>query len=84
VVVPPGMIAEFHLPYVTDEPLVTLDNHPFYDGSAFAQDSRVKDAKSAPGRLEMQLSPGSYYFRSYSGSGRGASSKIGRISVGGR
>lgn len=33
--------------------------------------------------LEMQLSPGSYYFRSYSSSHSGASSKLDRISVGG-
>jgi hypothetical protein len=81
-VVPEGMTAEFHLPYVDDEPLVTLDDRPFFDGSQFARDGRIKDAKRAADCLEMQLSPGTYYFRSNSGVGSRKSSQTGLASPG--
>lgn len=82
--VPQGMTAEFHLPYVDDEPLVTLDGRPFFDGSQFTLDDRIKDAKRAAGRLEMKLSPGTYYFSSYSGARGGESSRTGQASPGER
>ncbi len=64
VFVPQGMAADFELPYSASEPVVSLDNRPFFQGAQFQPDGRIAAPERLPGSIRMQLSPGTYYFLS--------------------
>lgn len=65
VLVPPGMIAEFELPY-SGSGVVALDGRPFFDGTTFLPDRRITAPAKDAHRLKMNLAPGAYFFRSSS------------------
>ncbi len=63
VTVPAGTKATLRLPYSRRQPIVTLNNQPWFGGGRFQPNPLVANPRAAEDCLELEVAPGNYYFR---------------------
>lgn len=61
--IPEGLNAQVQLPFAESEPVVTLNNEPFYSGGQFRKNLRIGNPRRVGDSLQFRAKPGFYYFR---------------------
>lgn len=62
--IPEGMRAQVHLPFIENEPVVTVNNQPFYNGTQFHENAQIENPQRSAATLQFRAKPGFYYFKS--------------------
>ncbi len=63
VTVPQAAKATLWLPYSRRQPIVTLNNQPWFSGGRFQPNPLVANPRAADDCLELEMQSGNYYFR---------------------
>ncbi|MGH9401372.1 MAG: alpha-L-rhamnosidase C-terminal domain-containing protein, partial [Terriglobia bacterium] len=62
--IPEDLHAQVHLPFTESEPVVAVNNEPFYSRGQFLGSPRIKNPRKAADSLQFWAKPGFYYFKS--------------------
>jgi len=63
VTVPQATKAILRLPYSRRQPIITVNNQPWFSGGRFQPNPLVANPRATDDYLELEVTPGNYYFR---------------------